>query len=55
MCLIIIIFLFVLAHRGTGVEVQHGKMTHLEMTQLWGLGFQEELANYIQRYECKWI
>lgn len=34
MCLIIIIFLFVLAHRGTGVEVQHGKMTDLEMTRL---------------------
>lgn len=55
MCLIIIIFLFVLAHGGTGVEVQHGKMTHLEMTRLWGLGFEEELANYIQHYECKWI
>lgn len=34
MCLIIIFFLFVLAHRGTGVEVQHGKMTDLEMTRL---------------------
>lgn len=31
---LIIIFLFVLAHRGTGVEVQHGKMTDLEMTRL---------------------